>query len=366
MKKKNGFISMALVYSFLVIFLFIMSSIIGVYLRKNTYLEALEEQVSKDIGITKDARETLISKIINENIVHKATSEYGSGNGYYINYAEISSHSNGNGLYYIDNKDETDENDDLDTSRIYFYRGNVNNNVVYGTIDGYQKICWKIIRTNENGTIRLIYNGTLAGSSGCSGANASIGKSEYNTQKYIGFSYGNTKSSIRNELENFATTIVSNNVKIVDAIYCNNGASDNNTDKNKQIIEGKVTHKCEQLNDRYSLISELSSDMAFDKNPIGLPTVADIIYAGGSATSNNTNYHLNSGINYWTMSPSSYDAASNSAEVYIVNEYGKIASRSVDSTDVHIRPVISINSQIKVSSGYGTVDEPYILENEIE
>ena len=46
------------------------------------------------------------------------------------------------------------------TETIKYYRGNVNNNwVVFGK-DGEEYIWWRIIRTNSNGSLRIIYSGT--------------------------------------------------------------------------------------------------------------------------------------------------------------------------------------------------------------
>ncbi len=49
MKKKNGFISMTLVYSFLIIFLFLMLAILNAYTQKNKYIEAVYKKLNKDI-----------------------------------------------------------------------------------------------------------------------------------------------------------------------------------------------------------------------------------------------------------------------------------------------------------------------------
>lgn len=66
---------------------------------------------------------------------------------YYSNrvYSEL----NGKGLYYIEN-DKFSPN----AKRIYFYRGEVNNNFV-----AIGKNCFNIIRTDENDNVRLIYYG---------------------------------------------------------------------------------------------------------------------------------------------------------------------------------------------------------------
>ena len=68
-----------------------------------------------------------------------------------INFADISSSSNGEGLYILPGT----ENDDYP---IYYYRGNIsNNNVIFG---GY---CWQMVRTTDTGGIKMVYNGAVTG-----------------------------------------------------------------------------------------------------------------------------------------------------------------------------------------------------------
>ena len=68
-----------------------------------------------------------------------------------INFAEISSASNGQGLYILPGTT-------TDTYPIYYYRGAVmDNNVIFG---GY---CWQVVRTTETGGIKMIYNGVATG-----------------------------------------------------------------------------------------------------------------------------------------------------------------------------------------------------------
>ncbi len=162
MKNKNGFISMSLVYSFLVLFLFLMMSIINCYLKKNTYLEALDKQVSKDISITKEAKQSLLSTMLQDNIAIPSHT---------LDLRQISNNDikNGNGLFYVEDKNVTDENNDGYGAKIYFYRGAIDNNYVVfgkevkrntqGQVNDQKRICWRIMRTNEDGSIRLIYSG---------------------------------------------------------------------------------------------------------------------------------------------------------------------------------------------------------------
>ena len=68
-----------------------------------------------------------------------------------INFANISSSSNGEGLYILPG---TESN----TNPIYYYRGAVtDNNVIFGDY------CWQMVRTTDTGGIKMIYNGAVTG-----------------------------------------------------------------------------------------------------------------------------------------------------------------------------------------------------------
>ena len=65
--KKEGFISMTLVYTFLIVFLFLMLAILNAYLDKDKYLEAINAQINMDITKNNETRNTLMSAIIRNN-----------------------------------------------------------------------------------------------------------------------------------------------------------------------------------------------------------------------------------------------------------------------------------------------------------
>ena len=82
---------------------------------------------------------------------------------------------------------------------IYYYRGNVNNNVVWGNY------CWKIIRTTYTGGVKMIYNGrptTVDGGQQClaSGSAAEVGVVRFNGGSFspadIGYKYGTRVQSV--------------------------------------------------------------------------------------------------------------------------------------------------------------------------
>ena len=107
-----------------------------------------------------------------------------------INFKEISSDSNGNGLYVM----ESTKNN---TYPIYYYRGNVNNNNAK-----FAGFCWKIVRTTDTGGTKLLYNGTPNENGECTsttGNATQIGFSAFNTNytsvAYMGYMYGTVYES---------------------------------------------------------------------------------------------------------------------------------------------------------------------------
>ena len=95
-----------------------------------------------------------------------------------INFANISSSSNGEGVYVLPGTTN-------DLYPIYYYRGAVNNNnVIFG---GF---CWQMVRTTDTGGIKMIYNG-VATSNGTTCENSNhvdriIGESIFNPARNTG------------------------------------------------------------------------------------------------------------------------------------------------------------------------------------
>jgi hypothetical protein len=107
-----------------------------------------------------------------------------------IDFSNISSDINGKGLYYTTDTLKTENG-----TRVYYYRGAVTNNyVIFG---GF---CWKIIRTNEDGSVKLFYWGTPTDNTCSSTASAPSSllsikfNTIYNDSAYAGYMYGNTNN----------------------------------------------------------------------------------------------------------------------------------------------------------------------------
>lgn len=403
MKNKNGFISTAVVYSFLIIFLFIMLAILNSYSDKNKFLEAINDKIEINIGAKEEGKSTLLNKMLSDNITLSTNS---------INYSNIANSTNGRGLFYEDISSD---------KRIYFYRGEVSNNyVLFGrefseddenTIGN--KICWKILHTNLDGSIRLVYSGMLDDNGFCTSSKTYIGMSKYNNNKndnaYVGYTYGGAskdnyelthyydedkniiESEIKKELENwykyntdlssYTNIIYSEDLSdkisvkdayIADTIFCADRSVEDITTSGYGVISTiygsrlrinlnqKPQFSCSSIDDEYSLsviVGGANSNPNSISTPVGLLSVDEVRYAGGAYNKSNNKYFLYNSVNYWTMSPDSYE---NSAKVFNVSSTGAIMSSNVDQ-EYAIRPVISIKSDALIDRGTGYMEDPYIV-----
>ena len=142
-------------------------------------------------------KNTLRCKILSDNETYddSVKSKYVTSNSG-INFKEISSDTNGKGLYYTTDSNATDENNDGLSNRIYYYRGDINNNyVVLGNK------CYKILRTTENGNVKLMYHDNANADGTCNEQktkDTSLETLGYNCMNafdntYVGYMYGDVK-----------------------------------------------------------------------------------------------------------------------------------------------------------------------------
>ena len=88
---------------------------------------------------------------------------------------------------------------------VYYYAGNTTNNWVK-----FAGFYWRIIRTNADGSIRLLYSGTEA--EGTTGTNGMINtstafNSTYDNPMYVGYMYGTSGSLVNNRTNTTNSTI---------------------------------------------------------------------------------------------------------------------------------------------------------------
>lgn len=406
--KKDGFMSMTLVYTFLILFLFIMLAILNAYSHENKYLEAIENKVKDSLKQTASKDESLLNKIISDN-----TPTVDTG-------VSFGTAATSGGLFYTSSEDSGDENNDKTGRRLYYFRGNVTNN--YVKFAGY---CWRIVRTNENGSIRLLYHSSTNDSKCNKAADTPLKNIEFNAgignNTDVGYMYGTATSTthygynyydtthenlhettIKTKLEewyknNIANKEITTTSRIVNSIYCNDrslgaegtissitygeygfskfptlyGSTRRNATGGSYGTTftgtgATPTFKCMQVNDQFT-VSEANGGASYYGNndakyPVGFLTVDEVIYAGGSYGNNNTTYYLK---DYpgWTMTPFSFNGTN--ASMFVIGANGKVETKIVNSSNTaNVVPVISINSDILVTKGDGTKGNPYILEEE--
>ena len=289
--------------------------------------------------------------------------------------------------------------DDYGTS--YYFRGAVKNNYVQ-----FANKCWRIVRVNGDGSIKLVLHNdnTSSSSSPCAASNNSTtaafarysGSSytstfndNYNDNAYIGFMYGATgasdyasthantnKSTILTNLETWYTNnLASYADKLADTIWCNDkstvsgglGYGTNETDYaayNRLASTKQPTLKCPNDNNGGKL-SKFTVDDTTNGNgnltyKIGLLTADEIAFSGSIAYTYNRSTYLqeNTGTTWWwSLSPSFFDG--DGARVWVVFS-GYLGSGYVGSF-VGLRPAISLISSTSVT-GNGTSDNPYVVK----
>ena len=268
---------------------------------------------------------------------------------------------------------------DTSKGRTYYFAGNPTDNWV--SFGGFY---WRIIRINEDGTIRMIYQGTSANTTG---TNTQIQTSAFNSSfrdnMYVGYMYqsnqvhGLTSSStIKGILDQwYQNNLTSVSDKIDgNAGFCgdrqpstssssSNGSGGTGTTVtyygayNRLYTKKAPTFECASDSDLYTTSGSENRNKALTY-PIGLISLDEAWYAGGY-TSNNTSYYLYTGQAYWTMSP--FYFSGNYAIVFRVNTYGVLIGDNLVNNSAGVRPVINLNADVKITGGNGSSSNPYII-----
>ena len=254
---------------------------------------------------------------------------------------------------------------------------------------------WRIIRTNHDGSIRLLYHGDSPEST-----EAYIGETLFNEesgdQTLGGYMYGDTASiegsrantidsTIKSYIDGWYQIYFTNYTKYLsnDAVYCNErgiGQTTFDSFSTNRITEGNPTYNCTNTSDAFS-VNNTEAKLTY---PVGLVTADEVLYAGGKYKSESKNWMYYNSLktssvgttNWWTMTYSTNTATDGWSYNYIVannifnltsSNYLYEASIIINSetTKVVARPVTSLKSCVKLRSGDGSASNPYtILETE--
>ena len=98
MKNKNGFISMTLVYTFLILFLFVMLAILKTYSRNNKVLTTFSERINNDLRTSNEQKSKLYYRILIDNLSYPdsvSSTNVSRSNG--IDFSKPASSTNGEG-----------------------------------------------------------------------------------------------------------------------------------------------------------------------------------------------------------------------------------------------------------------------------
>ena len=254
----------------------------------------------------------------------------------------------------------------------YYWRGAVTNNYVK-----FANKCWRIVRINGDGSIRLIYDGATCHTNGTSTAESIVVAGQayntiYNQSNYVGWTYSGieqrtlygTSSNAKTKLESWYNSNIGNNTtyasKVADGKYCND--RDLQSGESWTVTTSSFNYAgYKRLHTDYAPTLACNSGDVYTLK-VGLITADEVEFAGGK-NENNTSYYLYNGQYYWTMSPGRWHKTTNNAFaiVFYVDVYGNLGAYNVSSS-YGLRPVINLRSDVTFSSGNGTQSNPYVVQ----
>ncbi len=272
-----------------------------------------------------------------------------------------------------------------DSKTVYYFAGNATDNwVKFGKNESNQDLYWRIIRTNSDGGVRLLYHGTST-----TATDAYIGISKFNTEyndpMYVGYMYGTSGSLVNNRtnisdstikttLDNwYKDNLNTNYGKYLSttAVYCNDRSTSNDTSFGAftRLKTNKTpSYDCAATEDKFTVDNSTGNGKL--TYPIALMTADEVSFAGGLwATNASTWYYYNSangsstGSNWWwLLSPRLWIGGY--ASVFNVN--GSSGPGRLYFDDVNnsygVRPSVSLKSCVKTSGGDGSASTPYTIE----
>ena len=224
----------------------------------------------------------------------------------------------------------------------YFYRGAVTNNTVK-----FAGLTWRIVRINENGSIRLLLND-------------GINKNKFNP-KYSNYSYMYySNSNVYNGIKRTVDTWYNDNLKtyesyIADTEFCEQfkvayGSS--------YATAGSVTVPLYSSYTSNFKCSNDGNEKGILTSKAGLLTYDEAVHAGNYPSKKSSPYITNSNYWYWLMSPAGGHGTS--AFAWFVSSVG-FFDGSIGNNRAGVRPVISLKAGI-LATGSGTSNDPYVVQ----
>ena len=271
---------------------------------------------------------------------------------------------------------------------VYYFAGNATDNwVKFGKNASNQDLYWRIIRTNSDGSVRLLYHGTST-----TATDAYIGTSAFNSSydniAYVSYMYGSlgsvenarantNNSTIKTAIDNwYATNLNTNYGKYISttAVYCNDrtytvdGSTTFFGAYTRLITNKTPSYDCSATEDKFTVDSSTGNGKL--TYPIALMTADEVSFAGGLwGTNAPTWYYYNSAKGsstgstwWWLLSPFFWHGS----YAYVFYVYDSSNPGNLNNTNVNgvngVRPAISLKSCVKTSGGDGSASDPYTIK----
>ena len=276
---------------------------------------------------------------------------------------------------------------------VYYFAGNATDNwVKFGKNASNQDLYWRIIRTNADGGVRLLYHGTSTTATDAVINTSTAFNTIYNNPMYVGYMYGTSGSLVNNRTNANNSTIKTtidnwykdnlntNYGKYISttAVYCNDRSVTNGTYSTSssfdyaaytRLVDNKTpSYDCSVTEDKFTV--DTSTGNGKLTYPIALMTADEVSFAGGLWNKNApTWYYYNSAKGsstgstwWWLLSP--YDWRGSYARVFSV--YGSSSPGYLYDDYVYnasgVRPAISLKFCTLYSTGNGSASDPYTIK----
>ena len=371
------------------------------YTLKVIYNNSEENQIV-DSGKKIDAKISFIGATLKNAILASAKTAASTSDATRTIYQETPTTTPGQVVSTETEKTLSKTEDDYGDS--YYFRGNVVDNFV-----NYAGMCWRIVRIQGDGSIKLILASELScsdsnvttssgyatdGAAGVQGTklsahygykNVVVGSKTYKIDDYINSAAdttGNARTKLNAWLERKITkdsdkALLKNEDWCIGdrtSAYIYNGSTktyDLSTSTAEELINAGTasfyysaykriyntktpTLKCDGSKEK---------DGEIDTNKVGMLTQDEISFAGAYQRNNNSIYYLNKNATanwWWALSPSNFNVANSYAFSFYVHSYGYLYSYSVDDPN-SLRATVSLTSSTKRISGDGTVNNAYTV-----
>ena len=270
----------------------------------------------------------------------------------------------------------------------YYFRGNVNNNYVV-----FADKCWRVVRIDGNGNVRLIlYNKNSSSCTTTGNSNAFVGNAQYNlTASSVG-----TVKYYNSNLQQYINTWYSNaftsaqKSKLAQTIWCadeTKGVVESGTPAPSGSIYFKARNRIVPQNVTNPTMGCATTGHSRINSKVGFISSDEIIYAGGAEKGGSyfTEYHYyllpNATSNaWWVLGSNKYDNVTDGAAAFAVLGNNQIARNGIStdmvtseaggldcrrvSESLGVRPMIAIvpSALITNSSQDGTASNPYIVK----